>query len=247
MKSLPKFLAATCAAASLGIAFAAEAHGIWFAQRGTQLALIYGVGADDLDAVKRLPLIKSVEGFDETWAPVAASLRAAGIVPVVESEEPITAVAATMDNGIWSKTADGRWHAKGRDQVPDAIIAERTMKFSVHLIKPLTAPVPVIPSQLLQVVPVGAGIPTEMGKPMAVRVLYRGQPVAGAVVINDFINDPDQPPQTTGADGVVSITVRNQGLNVVSAKYVGPTDDSVKYTRIEYLANLSFVLAHAPE
>ncbi|MBJ7379063.1 MAG: DUF4198 domain-containing protein, partial [Sphingobium sp.] len=28
------------------------AHGIWFAQRARQLALIYGVGADDLDAVK---------------------------------------------------------------------------------------------------------------------------------------------------------------------------------------------------
>jgi hypothetical protein len=32
----------------------ADAHGIWFAQRARQLALVYGVGADDLDAVKRL-------------------------------------------------------------------------------------------------------------------------------------------------------------------------------------------------
>lgn len=247
MTSLTTFLKATCVAASLGIAVTAQAHGIWFAQRGTQLAMIYGVGADDLDAVKRLPLIKSVEGFDDTWAPVAASLRAAGIVPVVESEGPIAAIAATMDNGIWSKTADGRWHAKGKDQVPDAIIAERTMKFAVHLTKPLTAPVPAIASQLLQVVPVGAGIPAEMGKPMTVRVLYRGQPVAGAVVINDFVNDPDQTPQTTAADGTVTITVRNQGLNVVNAKYIGPTDSPAQYTRIEYLANLSFVLAHAPE
>lgn len=39
----------------------ADAHGIWFAQRARQLALIYGVGADDLDAVKRLPLIVSAQ------------------------------------------------------------------------------------------------------------------------------------------------------------------------------------------
>jgi hypothetical protein len=32
-----------------------SAHGIWFAQRAKQLALVYGVGADDLDAIKRLP------------------------------------------------------------------------------------------------------------------------------------------------------------------------------------------------
>ena len=40
----------------------ADAHRIWFAQRARQLALIYGVGADDLDAVKRLPLVKTVTG-----------------------------------------------------------------------------------------------------------------------------------------------------------------------------------------
>ncbi|MBJ7375941.1 MAG: DUF4198 domain-containing protein, partial [Sphingobium sp.] len=34
------------------MAMPASAHGIWFAQRARQLALIYGVGADDLDAVK---------------------------------------------------------------------------------------------------------------------------------------------------------------------------------------------------
>jgi hypothetical protein len=51
----------------------ADAHGIWFAQRARQLALIYGVGADDLDAVKRLPLINAVKGFDAQGLPVKVS------------------------------------------------------------------------------------------------------------------------------------------------------------------------------
>ena len=60
MKKITGFIAAALLIATS----AADAHGIWFAQRATQLALIYGVGADDLDSVKRLPLIKSVSGYD---------------------------------------------------------------------------------------------------------------------------------------------------------------------------------------
>ena len=37
--------------ATLAGSIPAQAHSIWFAQRARQLALIYGVGADDLDAV----------------------------------------------------------------------------------------------------------------------------------------------------------------------------------------------------
>ena len=75
---LPRILAVTVAgSALLALAAPLSAHGIWFAQRATQIALIYGVGADDLDAVKRLPLIKTVTGYDADWAPVTTSLRRA--------------------------------------------------------------------------------------------------------------------------------------------------------------------------
>ena len=244
--TMQSLVAASLAAGTLLAAMPAAAHGIWFAQRATQLALIYGVGADDLDAVRRMPLVKSVEGFDDSWAPVPASLRVAGIVPVVDTEGPVAAVAAMMDNGMWSKTADGRWIGKGRSQVPDAVLAERTMKFAVHLTKPLTGPIPAIASQTLQVVPVGA-IPAEAGKPLALRVLFKGQPVAGAQVKADWVTDPDQAPLMSDARGEVTIPVRNQGLNVVTAIHVGPTDNPAEYQRIEYLATLSFVLPHAPE
>ena len=55
MRASLKLIAATAVIAGLAFALPAGAHGIWFAQRATQLALMYGVGADDLDAVRRLP------------------------------------------------------------------------------------------------------------------------------------------------------------------------------------------------
>ena len=58
-----KKLLTFCATALL--ASQVNAHGIYFAERATQLAMIYGVGADDLDTVKRLPKVEAIHGFDE--------------------------------------------------------------------------------------------------------------------------------------------------------------------------------------
>ncbi|NML12811.1 DUF4198 domain-containing protein [Sphingobium sp. AR-3-1] len=228
------------------MAMPASAHGIWFAQRARQLALIYGVGADDLDAVKRLPLVKSVTGYDADWAPVTTSLRAAGIIPVVDSDEPVAAVAAIMDYGYWSKTPDGEWHNKGRDEVPTATLAEHNFKYAVYLSQVPTKPVPLFEGHMLQVVPVD-GIPQKMGEPMKVRVFYKGKPIAGATVMQDYVNDPDEAaPAKTAADGTATIKLRNQGINVLMAIYVGQTADK-RVDHEEYRASLSFVLPHAPE
>ena len=79
MKSLKwSALVATGAAAGLLLPGLAGAHGIWFAQRAKQIAVIYGIGADDLEAVKRQPNMESVQAWDADLNPVSAQLRTAG-------------------------------------------------------------------------------------------------------------------------------------------------------------------------
>ncbi|TAK99122.1 MAG: DUF4198 domain-containing protein [Rhodospirillaceae bacterium] len=234
-------------ALSLGTISAAQAHGIWFAQRATQLALIYGIGADDLDSVKRQPLVKSVAGYDAEWKPIVTSLRVAGPLLLVETESQPTIVTAVLENGVWSKTPDGEWIKKGKDEVPNAVISEHTVKYTTAIRGPLSSQIPALPDQTLQVVPVGTAIPVTLGKPIKVRVLFQGKPVKGAEVIADFVNDPDGKPLKSAANGIVTLKVRNQGLNVIAATYVGPADDPTKVDRVEYRATLTFVLPHAPE
>jgi len=80
----------------------AHAHGIYFAQRATQTALIYGIGADDLDSVKRLPLVQSTSGYDADFNPIATKLRVAGPLLLVDSESQPTVVSAvwlSLDGG----------------------------------------------------------------------------------------------------------------------------------------------------
>jgi hypothetical protein len=224
---------------------AAHAHAVWFAQRARQTALIYGVGADDLDSVKRFNLIEKMTGYDADYQPIAATPRIAGPIVLVDTDQQPTLLSVVFFNGIWSRV-DGEFVKGGRDEHPQASLAEKNYKYSVSIQGPLSKPIPALADQVLQIVPVGP-IPEQHGANLTYRVLFKGKPVAGAKVINDLVNDPDQAPQTSGADGTVTLPVRNQGLNVIEAVYNGPTDDAKKYDRIENSATLTFTLAHAPE
>ena len=246
MKTLGKLALAASVIAGLGAATVAQAHGIWFAQRSNQLALIYGVGADDLDAVKRLPKVKTVAAYDENGKEVPTQLAPNGPLLVVNTDNQPAIVAAILDNGLWSKTPDGKWHNKGKDEVPDATISEHTVKYTVHLRRLNVAP-PVLPAHKLQIVPLVKQLPEQMGQALTVRVLYEGKPVQGASVQPDYVTDPDSEPVKTGADGTATIKVRNQGLNVVAATFATPPANPAKTNRDEHLATLSFVLPHLPE
>lgn len=224
----------------------ANAHGIWFSQRATQLALIYGVGADDLDSVKRLPLVERIDGYDEAGEPVPTELRVAGPLLLVNSESPVSVVAAVLFNGIWSKRPDGEWLKKGRDEVPDATVSEKNYKYAVSISGPLLKPLGPLPGQTLQILPVGE-IPALYDSPLTVRVLYQGKPVAGAQVLRDYVTDPDATPLETGADGTATFRVRNQGQNVITAIYKSEPDDRSKVDHLEHLATLTITLPHAPE
>ena len=247
MNKLSKSLALVAVVAGMAVTSAADAHAIWFAQRAKQLAFIYGVGADDLDSVKRLPLVNSVAGYDAQYKPVPTKLRVDGPMVMVDSDAPVTVVTAVMPYGVWSKQPDGEWVKKGRDEVPNALMSTKNFKYTVHIEGPLTSPMPAFPDQTLQIQPVSAKLPEKLGEPMKLRVLLHGKPIAGARVLADMVNDPDGVPLKTGPDGTVVIKVRNQGLNVVNAVFEGPTDEPAKAQRIEHEATLSFVLQHAPE
>jgi nickel transport protein len=232
--------------ATMAMPLAADAHGIWFAQRAKQLALVYGVGADDLDTVKRMPLIENVTAYDADYQPIKAAARAAGPIVLIDADAQPTLVAAILQNGVWSRIGDGEFEKKTLEEMPGATVSEKTVKYAVTIQGPLTKPIPALPGQVLQIVPVGP-IPNMLGTPLKYQVLYKGKPLAGARMINDMVNDPDAKEQMTGADGTLTMPVRNQGLNVIRAVYDGPTDAPTKYKKIEHTATLAFTLAHAPE
>ena len=242
-------LAAVAAAglATLAVSIDAQAHSIWFAQRARQLALIYGVGADDLDAVSRMGKITSVTGYDDAWQPVATRLRVAGPIPVVDSDEPVAVVAAVMDYGDWVKMPDGEWHAATRKEHPTAVIGEHNFKYALHIVQMPKGEIPMLPGHTLQLVPATSVLPPSMGMPVILKAWFKGKPAAGVQILTDSVNDPDQTPLMTGPDGTVTFPVRNQGLNVVTAIILEKPEGKSLYDHFEHRATLSFVLPHKPE
>ncbi|HEY0956430.1 MAG TPA: DUF4198 domain-containing protein [Roseateles sp.] len=247
MKKFGKVLTSAAFAAGVLFSSGAQAHGFWFAQRANALAMVFGVGADDLDVVKRLPKITRFGAYDEDGQEVPSRLVTNGPLVTVDIDSQPAFVAAVMDYGVWSKTADGKWHNKGKDEVSGTIISEKNYKYGVHLRRELSGPVPLLPGQTLQIVPVKTPLPAKAGQPLALRVLYNGKPAPGARVWTDFVNDPDDKGVKTGKDGTVTIKLRNQGLNVIVAVFKSPAEDATKTNEVENLASLSFVLAHEPE
>ena len=99
----------------------------------------------------------------------------------------------------------------------------------------------------LQLVPVGATFPRQVGEPLTAQVLFEGRPLAGAKVWRDVVTDPDGAPLVADAQGRVTLPVRNQGLNVVRAEHESVSVDPGKTLNTHHFATLSFALDHAPE
>jgi len=247
---------AFCAALVSTIGSAAGAHAVWFAERAvgtsaaghtqTGFAIIFGDGSEESDPLKRQKLISAVTGYDGDFRPIPAAVEAAGPMLLFKSDKPTTIETVAADYGTWSKTPDGEWHNAGKDEVPNAQTSEHNFKYAVHLSGAVTKPLPLFADQVIQIVPLGS-VPQQMGKPLKIRVYFKGKPLAGALIQPDEPTDPDDVGQKTAKDGTAIVRVRNQGLNVIVATYDAPSDQPNKYNEMEYKATLSFVLPHAPE
>jgi nickel transport protein len=228
-------------------ALSAQAHGIWFAQRADRLALVYGDGAEDLDLVKRLPKINSVGGVGGDGQAVAVTLEPEGRVPFVSMANKPLIVTATMNNGLWSKSPDGTWHGKGKDEVTNARTSGLYLKYASHLVALPGGPVAPVQNMALQIVPISAKFPRHKDEVLTVRVLFEGKPLPGAKVWQDIVTDPDGNPLVADKEGRVTLPVRNQGLNVLAAEHESAPMDSGKADMTHHFATLSFILEHAPE
>ena len=219
-----------------------DAHGIWFAQRAGQLALIYGEGAEDGVIVSKLPGVRAVAAYDAGGAPLATKLIPSDHLLFVDTQQKPAVVTAVLDNGIWTVTPDGGEVNKPKNEVPGARSAGRYYKYAVHLLARLQKPLAALPDQTLQLAPIAAELPRHSGAPLTLRALFDGKPLANAEVTVDFVNDPEGTPMRTGADGTVTVKVRNKGMNVVSVVHETPVANSIAFDKVQHRATLSFVL-----
>lgn len=220
-----------------------QAHGIWFAQRSGELAMIYGEGAEDGQIVTRLAGIRGVAAYDASGAPVATKLIPTDRLLLVDTQHNPVVITGVLDNGIWTVTPDNREVNKPKREVPGAKGSGHYFKYAVHLRGDLKTPLGALPGQVLQITPVHAALPKHMGDALTLRVLFQGKPLAAAEVLADFVNDAVAHPLLTDKDGLVTVKVRNQGLNVISVVHETPSGNPAEADKVQHRSTLSFVLA----
>ena len=236
---MKKFLAAALGAAlGLGMyAAPADAHGVYFANRLDQKALVLGEGP--LDNVYDPACALGIDAYDVNFAPTTVErVDYSDHIAVVPSDQ-LGVTATFFDYGYFAKTADGQViPTRDYSGIENLVSVTHARKYNVHYWSDAVKPgglynVPI------QIVPSVNPLTLRRGDTLELRIYKDGQPYANAPVIADVIGNLGAVTQAD-ANGYVSVRVANNGLNVVGVEVGLPTGDANVTEKV--FSSLSFIL-----
>lgn len=223
----------------------AQAHAVWVAQRAGEWALVLGEGpADDSykpAAVKRVQARGKNGKPIETVKPLARERNI-----VLDGAASSAAVAVTFEDGYWSQQANGAWVAAPKSKTPGARKAGYYLMYTTTLLASLPSMHEPF-GHPLEIVPLTDPMTLKKGETLAVRVLFEGQPLSGAHVTADYVNDNHAPPALTDASGEARIVLHSSGLNVLKTSHSRARADRSEADEDGWSATLAFQLPQPKE
>lgn len=219
-------------------------HGAWLAERTGEPTIIYGHGNHD-DSYKAAKLT-IVKGFDKDGNVRAIEKKAADKNVALVIPDDISYIGFVFDNGYWTKNKEGKWKNKPKTDVEGATEGGHYIKNAIAVIDKAAAVKPV-KGLALQILPLENPLKKQAGDTLNIQVLFNGKPLEGANIIRDYVNMSHKKSGKTDKDGKASITIRNQGLNVIGASYTETLTSNPKADKNGYTATLSFELEHIDE
>jgi uncharacterized GH25 family protein len=215
-----------------------HAHGLWTEQRRGNIEAVYGHGAEDnaFQAEK----ISGAWAYDTTGRMIPVTVQRLEDHARFQPLKPAAVLAVALDNGPWSKNAEGRWINQGRRQVPDSSDSLHTFKYSLAIYQE-NASLPALDQLKMVIRPLTDPLRAGPGQPLAVQVLVDGKPAAGIELIGDYRGAPHAVSATTDADGRAQVVVRNQGLNIIAAHTYIPVENDPDIERRGLFSSLTFL------
>ena len=232
------FAAALGAALGLGMyAAPADAHGVYFANRFDQKALVLGEGP--IENAYNPACALGIDAYDVDFMPTTVErVDYDDHIAVVPSDR--RGVTATFfDYGYFAKTTDGKViPTRDYSNIENLVSVTHARKYNVHYWSEAVKPgglynVPI------QIVPRVNPLTLRRGDTLELRIYKDGQPYANAPVIADVIGNLGAVTQAD-ANGYVSVRVANNGLNVVGVEVGLPTGDANVTEKV--FSSLSFIL-----
>jgi uncharacterized GH25 family protein len=216
----------------------ALAHGIWTETRYGHIEVVNGHGAEDEAYAPEK--IKGVWAYDQNGKRVPVTVeRLSDHARLVPMASPAVLTVA-LDNGVWSKGKDGKSVNAPMTQVPGAVSASRSYKYSLAILEPHAR----LPDNLkLAMVIRPLKDPTELGvgNSLPVEVTIDGKPAANIALLDDYRGMADASSVKTDAQGRANIVIRNAGLNIIAAQARVPATDEKDVSERSLFTSLTFV------
>jgi nickel transport protein len=180
--------------------------------------------------------LKSAEAIDAKGQKLAVTRVATAQGLELQIAGTAALVAVYLDNGIHSRRSEGPSVEAPMNEVPGAVRATRALKYHKTIVSwqagAITRPI----GQPFEVVPVDA-TPPRAGKPLRVKVLLDGKPVAG-VKLGAGEEGGEMAP-VTGSDGIATF-VPVAGFNKMWAGRREAVGGNPEYTELSYEYLLGF-------
>ena len=236
---MKKILAAALGAA-MGLSIYAatvDAHGVYYANRLDQKALVLGEGP--LDNAYDPACVQRIDAYDVNFQPTTVErVDAENHVTIVPGDN-LGVTATFFDYGYFAKTTDGKViPTRDYSDIENLMAVTYARKYNVHYWNADLKPgglynVPI------QIVPTVNPLTLRRGGTLTLRIYKDGKPYAGAPVIADVLGDLGTIVQAD-ANGYVSVNVANNGLNVIGVEVSLPTSDPNVTEKV--FSSLSFIL-----
>ena len=234
-----KLLAAALGAAmGLGMyAVPADAHGVFYANRLDQKALVLGEGP--LDNAYSPDCVQRIDAYDVNFQPTTVERVDTDKNVLIVPSDNLGVTATFFDYGYFAKTTDGKViPTRDFSNIENLVSVTHARKYNVHYWSEAVKPgglynVPI------QIVPSVNPLTLRRGDTLELRIYKDGQPYANAPVIADVIGNLASEMQAD-ANGYVSVRVANNGLNVIGVEVAFPTADPNVKEKV--FSSLSFIL-----
>lgn len=229
-------------------ASAVNAHGVWAGMRADKLQIVYGEGP--LDNYYNPTWFDYAKGYNKNGQEASVNVIKKDGKLFLAPNADVQIIAINSENGYWSNTKSGAWINKAKDENPEATKGKQHHKMSVNYIsqnivlkgdKPIKIETPKALGLDMEIVPSVDPRFLNVGDTLTIQVFYQGKPMKNIDVMPDAINQLGKTVQTD-ENGKATITVANNGVNMIAVETAFPRKNTSKADTDGYFTSLNFTL-----
>lgn len=188
---------------------------------------------DPYDSIK----FQDATAYDGNGTPLPLEVNREYEGVTLVSERNVAAITAKHDNGYFIRTGEGVSRNVFRPEALEANNEETRVTHTYKLAKAFYEQSRLFSQPfglLLEIIPRQDPYTVGAGEKLEIQVLYQGKPQEGAIV--EYAGGE---PVTTNAQGIASVTLKEEEVQIIEAEYRFPSTDDAATDEISYASSLT--------